>query len=77
MKTGQSSEVAKLESLAYFQPFGEVPERFNGPVCKTVQGATNTLAGSNPALSAGLISPARSANCEQGLSLGLAQSRIV
>ena len=72
MKNGQQSKVAKLGLLAYFQPFGEVPERFNGPVCKTVQGGHTTFAGSNPALSARLISPTHSANCGQGFSLGLA-----
>ena len=73
MKTkGQSPKVAKLERLAYVSTFGGVPERLNGPACKAVQGATNTLAGSNPALSARLTSPTRSANCGQGLSLGLA-----
>src|SRR5579863_6214017 len=39
MKTkGQQPQVAKLELLAFVLTFGEVPERLNGPVCKTVKG---------------------------------------
>jgi hypothetical protein len=58
MKTkGQPSKVAKLELLALvFSSLGEVPERLNGPVCKTVKGLA-TLAGSNPALSARSTQP--------------------
>lgn len=50
-------QVEKLELLASVFINGEVPERLNGPVCKTVKGATNTLAGSNPALSANINQP--------------------
>lgn len=72
MKTkGRKSKVAKLELPARVY-FGEVPERSNGPVCKTVQGGHTTFAGSNPALSATSISPTRSANCKQGINLGIA-----
>ena len=67
---GQQNRVAKPELLAFARSFGEVPERFNGPVCKTVQGALITLAGSNPALSARLSSPVRSANYLRGLASG-------
>ena len=67
---GQQNLVAKLELLAFAVPFGEVPEWSKGPVCKTVQGALITLAGSNPALSARLNSPVRSANYSRGIASG-------
>jgi hypothetical protein len=51
MKTKDQRTVSQLKTLA-FVSFGGVPEWLIGPVCKTVLGAQNTHAGSNPAPSA-------------------------
>ncbi len=70
---GQQPQVAKTGTAGLGFVSGEVPERLNGPVCKTVKGATNTLAGSNPALSATLISPPAALTAGRALTSGSLQ----
>ena len=74
MKTkGQSPKVAKLERLALVSFCGGLAERSNAADCKSVSGGPTTVLGfESLTRRQTLTSPIRSANCEQGLSLGLA-----
>ena len=73
MKTKASSPVAKLELLALVSFRGGLAEWSNAADCKSVDGARIAVHGSKSLTRRQTItSPARSANCEQGLSLGLA-----
>ena len=74
MKTkGQPSKVAKLEPLALVSFRGRLAERSNAADCKSVNGGPTAVLGFESLICRQMLtSPARSANCEQGLSLGLA-----
>jgi hypothetical protein len=74
MKTkGQPSKVAKLERLALVSFRGGLAEWSNAADCKSVNGGPPIVLGfESLTRRQTLTSPARSANCEQGLSLGLA-----
>lgn len=73
MKKGQQPKVAKLELLARVFFRGGLAERLNAADCKSVNGARTTVQGFESLTRLQTItSPARSANCEQGLNLGLA-----
>jgi hypothetical protein len=69
----QPSKVAKLEPLALVSFRGGLAEWSNAADCKSVNdGPTTVLGFESLTRRQTLTSPARSANCEQGLSLGLA-----
>ena len=73
MKTkGQPSKVAKLEPLARVFFCGELAERSNASDCKSAKALTSFCGFESRTHRQTLTSPIRSANCEQGLSLGLA-----
>jgi hypothetical protein len=70
-KAKASVSVAKPNTLALASLFGEVAEWSDAADCKSAKGSTS-FAGSNPALSGLIISPASICNYQQGRSLGIA-----
>lgn len=73
MKTkGQQPRGANLELLAVFSFCGELAEWSNATDCKSAKALTSFRGFESRTHRQTLTSPAHSANCEQGLSLGLA-----
>lgn len=70
---GQQPKVAKLELLAFVSFRGGLAEGLNAADCKSVSGGPPIARGfKSLTRRQTLTSPTRSANCGQGLSLGLA-----
>jgi hypothetical protein len=73
MKTKGQPQVAKLERLALVSFCGGLAEWSNAADCKSVNGGPTAVLGFESLTRRQILtSPTRSANCEQGLSLGLA-----
>ena len=69
---GQQSKVVKLEPLALVSFRGELAERSNATDCKSAKALGSFRGFESRTHRQILTSPTRSANCGQGLSLGLA-----